>query len=121
MTTVRAILIPADSAEPISEVQLVVKPGSDTLDSLQRLVGGLIAVVRYPDRDDVTTYVNDEGKFDPEAHPSNRRATRLLESVLWAEDWIAGALVIAGFDPSTGETIDLPADLTVETLNGVLV
>jgi hypothetical protein len=121
MTTVRAILIPADSAEPISEVALVFEPGGDTLDSLQRLVGGLIAAVRYPGRDDVTTYVNDEGKFDEKAHPPNRRATRLLEPVLWETDWIAGALVVAGFDPNTGETIDLPADLTVETLNSVLV
>lgn len=108
--TMRGILIPADDALDVRSVELDSIDGS-TLASLQRLVGGLIEALPYPDdRAGLTAYVNEEGKILN--LPWNARATILMRPVLFTRDYIAGDLVITGFDPREGETIDLPAGIT---------
>lgn len=82
------------------------------LPSLQALVGGDIEAVPYPGRDDMTCYINEQGKFLPLQR--NERATELLQAgdqpTIQPEDWIAGPLIIGGFDPQTGEDQDIPDD-----------
>lgn len=109
LEVLRGILIPSNPDEPIRNVKIAKRAGS-ALAALQQLVGGLIDALPYPERDDVAAYVNDEGKL--EALDPNRRATLLMQLMLFPRDWIAGNLVLAGFDPEKGETIDLPADVT---------
>jgi hypothetical protein len=79
------------------------------LEDLQKLVGGYVESVPYPERTDVVCFLNEDGKSM--SLPRNERATRLLNPVLRPGDWIAGNLVVCGFDPSTGENRDLPADV----------
>jgi uncharacterized protein DUF3846 len=106
----RAVLIPVEG-EP-REVE------QNGLEDLQKLVGGWIEVLPFPGREDLTVYVNEEGKFgcDP-----NRTATRLLGSVLFRGDWIAGPCVICGFDPDRGRNLAAPAEvLEIARLEGAL-
>jgi len=119
MQTVRAIVIPANAEEPIHEIGLTGNPSDGYLDALQALVGGLIEAVPWSGApDDVTLYVNEEGKFDQDANPRNDRATRMLRpgTGLFLGDWIAGALVIAGLDRRTGETVSLSDDVDVSVV-----
>ena len=63
--------------------------------------------VRGGDR--ATAYVNEEGKFDPDCKP-NMRATDFMVpgAHLMPGDYIAGAMVLCGFDWRTGEHAELP-------------
>jgi len=106
-----ALVIPVDPEEPIHRVEVV----GDTLTRLQELVSdpdgpkGYIEAVPYPpgpDADALTTYVNEEGKLN--GMPRNERATALMKPGLFPNDWIAGPLVICGFNPETGESTDIP-------------
>jgi hypothetical protein len=82
---------------------------------LQAAVGGMIEALPLPYRegDKATCYVHDEGKYacvDDEGNVEvNHRGTALMKPGigLFAGDFIAGPMVIAGFDPRTGEHIDL--------------
>jgi hypothetical protein len=87
--------------------------GGSALKPLQDAVGGYIEALPVPDgdggqREDATAYVNEEGKFTAEI---NRRATLFMFPLLAAGDYIAGPLVVCGFDPRTGDHRQLPADL----------
>ncbi len=95
----KAILIPVEG-EP-REVE------QNGLEDLQQLVEGLIDAVDFPDRPDLTVYINDEGKHVLER---NRTATGLLREGLFSGDWIAGPCALAGFDPSRRETLPVPED-----------
>lgn len=79
-----------------------------TLKELQDAVGGLIQPIdlRTPG---ISAYVNDEGKF---SEMPNKRATIIAHrcQALFPGDWIAGTMIIAGFDPASGETTDLPQE-----------
>jgi hypothetical protein len=67
----------------------------------------------YKEGDKATCYVNEEGKYtclDDDGNVEvNHRATALMKPGvrLFPGDFIAGPMVIAGFDPRTGEHIDL--------------
>ena len=67
-----------------------------------------------PYLDPITGYINEEGKYlciDEDGNVEvNQRATKLMlpGTGLHDGDFIAGPFVIAGFDPNTGEHIDLP-------------
>jgi hypothetical protein len=105
--SVEALVIPVDG--PIQRVEL-----DGSLEQLQTLVGGFIEALPLPEficpDDDVTAYVNDEGKFSANCG-INMRATNFLVpgiGLFWG-DYIAGPMVVSGFDPRTGEHKPLPA------------
>lgn len=96
------LLIPTDGpARPIAI------PSKDALAVLQEALGGYIEALPFPGRDDVTAYINEEGKLLEPVEP-NPHATALLCAALFAGDYIAGPCVIVGFDPHSGENTDLP-------------
>jgi hypothetical protein len=121
----RALVIPADESQPIREVQLE-KRGDSCLASLQKLVGGNIEAIAWPEafepkgKIQIAPYVNEEGKYTPGCEP-NMRATILMRPVLQRGDWIAGDLVLAGIDYSTGETAALPEGFEVMAGGGMVV
>lgn len=84
-----------------------------TLEDLQEIVGGYIEFLRFPGRNDVACFVNEDGKLI--GLPENRRATEIL-SPLYPGDFIAGPLVICGFDPESGENRELPADVLTDLM-----
>jgi hypothetical protein len=96
----RAYLISSDETVAVREVD----PQDDR--ALAALVGGDLQGSDYPGRADVYCYLNEEGKIH--GLPVNRRATRLLAGALAADDWIAGNLVICGFDTATGANLPCP-------------
>lgn len=106
-----ALLIPVEG--PLQTIELV--PDSNaSLDQLQTLVGGNIEAVPLPeflgtDGYHATAYVNEEGKYDPDCGPNMRATDFFAPGVgLFAGDYIAGPLLLCGFDPETGEHAELP-------------
>lgn len=102
------IVIPEEASARLEALE----EGGDSLDFLQRLVGGLIEALPYPGRDDMTAYVNEEGKF---TRLTNVRATRLMAPVLFDGDSINGPLVVCGFD-LVGGNLPIPNDVRDELL-----
>lgn len=104
-----AVVVPVDG--PIQTLDV---PDSNALSVLQGAVGGNIEALPFL-RDDVTCYINEDGKYvcrdEDDRIAVNRRATLLLKSLLFPGDFIAGPLVIVGFNPSTGEHTELPGEL----------
>lgn len=84
----------------------------NNLSDLQSRVGGYVQMIPYPPRDDVTIYVNEEGKLTGMIR--NPVATDWLKPYLFEGDYIAGPAIVVGFNPATGEDRDLPADFTIE-------
>jgi hypothetical protein len=107
----RAVVIPVEG--PV--VPLDLPDEGSALGVLQTAVGGMIEALPFPYRegDKATCYVHDEGKYaclDDEGNVEvNLRATALMKPGigLFPGDFISSPMVIAGFDPSTGEHIDL--------------
>lgn len=105
----RALVIPVEG--PVVEADL--RDGDDSLTILQKLVGGYIEAIALPEflapDGRATAYINEEGKFI-EGMGINRRATDLLVPGvgLFFNDYIAGPLVVCGFDPRTGRNLDVP-------------
>lgn len=85
----------------------------NNLDGLQEQVDGMIQAIPFPDRDDVTCYINEEGKF---LCPENSAATKMLKSILFPNDYICGNLLILGFNINNGENFDCPEDLISEII-----
>jgi hypothetical protein len=109
----RALVIPADSTRPIHEVEVECRGQDSGLAGLQALVGGYVEALPFPGgRTDVVVYINEQGKFTPSCEP-NARATAFMAGYLFADDYIAGDLVLIGLDLRDGETVDLPADVRV--------
>jgi hypothetical protein len=103
-----AILIPIEG--PIVEVEL-----DETLEQLQELVGGVVQALPLPVAFDVqeqaTAYVHDEGRLI--GLPVNWRATDFLVpgiGLFWG-DYVAGPMLLCGFDPRTGRHAALPEPL----------
>ena len=107
MSPVRALLIPVEGA-----VQAVVLDG--TLAQLQALVGGHIEALPVPSfvggSDRATAYVNEDGKY-VESCPPNMRATDFMVPGvgLFFGDYVAGPMLVCGFNPRTGEHAEIPA------------
>jgi hypothetical protein len=84
----------------------------DSLSQRQAEVGGWIEAVKIPsfipDADRATCYVNEEGKLD--GLPVNHRATDFMVPGigLWWGDYIAGPMVVCGFDYETGTNAPIP-------------
>ena len=109
MPAVSAVLIPADPGEPVRRVTV------DGLAELQAAVGGDIEAVDTAILGDrLTSYINADGKFN--GCQPNPRATELLGPGLFAGDFIAGPLLVCGFDPDEGENRDCPAGFEAEFL-----
>lgn len=109
---IRALVIPVKGETYQIELDFyVTEEGRDAsaLETLQAAVGGNIEAIEVAPL--VTAYVNEEGKYacldengDVEV---NRRATIAMRSRLFEGDFIAGPMVVAGFNPMTGEHRDL--------------
>ena len=102
-----ALVIPV-----VGPVQPITLEG-DTLEQLQGIVGGLIQALPVPDficpDGRATVYVNEEGKFDPDCRPNMRATDFLVPGVgLFWGDYVAGTMIVAGFDPRTGNHAPLP-------------
>lgn len=100
----RALLIPERG--PIREVEL-----DGSLEQLQSLVGGCIEAVPLPPfipkADEATAYIHEDGKY--ECGPNLRATDYFVPGVgLFWDDYIAGPLLLCGFDPRTGEHAELP-------------
>lgn len=110
-----AIVIPVTGDYYAIEVG---RSGGGDLDVLQEAVGGLIQAVPLPgfikDADKATVYVNEDGKFtlvDEDGRPIiNKRATDFMVPGvgLFFGDFIAGPMVLCGFNPRTGAHAELP-------------
>jgi hypothetical protein len=105
-----ALVIPVDG--PVYEIE-VGAPNAGDLETLQAAVGGYIEALPVPEfvpgADRATCYVNEEGKFDPDCRPNMRATDFMVPGIgLMPGDWIAGPLVVAGFDPRRGEHAELP-------------
>jgi hypothetical protein len=109
MAAVSAVLIPANPEQPVQRISV------DGLDDLQAAVGGSIEAVDTAVLGErLTTYINADGKYNGcEANP---RATTLLGPGLFAGDFIAGPLLVCGFDPALGENRDCPTGFESEFL-----
>ena len=104
----KGLVIPVDLDRPVREFDLaeLAEEHGTRLKALQHLVGGFIEPVPLAGHDDTTTYVNEEGKFEAEMNP---RATLLMTRVvptLFQGDFIAGPLVLIGFNPARGDDLD---------------
>jgi hypothetical protein len=104
-----ALVIPVEG--PLVEVELDPGEGASTLAQLQGLVGGMIEALPLPGfirgAAAATAYIDEEGKFTQEP---NMRATDFMVpgvGLFWG-DYIAGPMVLCGFDPSTGRHAELP-------------
>jgi hypothetical protein len=108
--TYRALLIPLEG--PITELHIPTDDDGASLAALQAAVGGWIEAVSLPpfvtDADRATAYVNEEGKL--EGLPPNYLATDVMVpgvGLMWG-DYIAGPMVVCGFDMHTGDNADIP-------------
>lgn len=75
---------------------------SNSLESLQKIVGGFIEIIALTDDEDVDIVINEEGKLN--GLPLNRFITHKGQII----DTLMGDIVIVGADPKTGKTIDIP-------------
>lgn len=102
----KAIVIPVEGPIELREID-------DTLDSLQGIVGGFIQAIPLPaflePSGRATAYLNEEGKLLPDCAPNMRATDLLVPGVgLFFGDYIAGTLIVCGFNPATGENEDVP-------------
>lgn len=110
------IVIPAD---PTREVDFDVHaPAGPKLDWLQSLVGGMIESIPLKpallggigpsftrDAERTALYIHEEGKFLPDCEPNMRATDFMVPGVgIFFGDYVAGDLVITGFNPDTGDT-----------------
>lgn len=103
---IRALLIPVDDVPQPFEY--------GSLADLQRAIGGYVDAASWVfDDPEMTVYVHDEGKF---ACAPNRAIRATHDGTRWDGspihagdllDILFGPIVVAGFDPATGEDADL--------------
>jgi hypothetical protein len=107
---VKAVLIPVH--DPIREMDL---PTGDQrhLKALQNLVGGHIEAIGVPVQftreAHATCYIHEEGKYVYRGEVNYRATDFLCPGIgLFMGDYIAGPMVVCGFDPTTGANTDIP-------------
>jgi len=110
-TPLRVLLIPLNGPLEFHELN----SERSGLETLQKLVGGYVEAISLPpfikDGGKATAYIHEEGKYEyPGQDGVNWRATDYMVPGigLFHGDWIAGPMILAGFDPSTGEHAELP-------------
>jgi hypothetical protein len=111
----RVIVIPDHGGIEVYEVQL--PRGDGGFGGLWQLMEGEPEEVAFPGRRDVIAFRREDGMRSD--LPRNNRATRLLQTTLQVGEWIAGDLVLCGQDPATEQIIDLPAEMTADTITVV--
>ena len=101
----RGILIPASPDATPQEVHV------EGYEEIKAAIGGgwLQALMPFP-RSDLTCYIDEEGKL--KELPLNPVATMMTEAALMDGDCIAGDMLLIGFDPDTGDEIDLPEEFS---------
>lgn len=112
----RALLIPANPATAIGEVDVDASSDATMLAGLQALVGGWVQMVAHPFRDDVIAWVNEEGRLV--GLPANIRATAAVSPGLRRpiSHFLVGDCVLTGYDQARGATWPLPDDVTARHL-----
>lgn len=108
MASYRALLIPVEG--PVQELELSNEDG-EGLKQLQELVGGYIEAVDPPEElqlGTTTCYINEEGKLEGLA-PNMRATDFMVPGVgLWWGDYVAGPMIVCGFNPYTGYNRSIP-------------
>lgn len=115
MSTLPAILIPP-SGDPVT-IQLPSEPNA-CAEAISERVGGYLETVPNP-LPGVAAYINDEGKYCGEGGLpllGNPIATQLASEYLRPGDYIAGPMVLTGFNPRTGEEVGLPTNITPQAV-----
>lgn len=128
--TLRSVVIPMDG-EPF-EKTLEADANGSMLKALQREVEGLIAPCGYPFPYEIALYVNDEGLYGCMPNRAVYATAEMAEAGCLSEidgsplsegdlaTVIFGQAVAVGFDPETGEDVDLTdeqADLVKRTFS----
>lgn len=112
----KALLIPVEGS--LEEIELTVGDTDASLAQLQDLVGGgfveAIPLPGFLDRSGRSAgYINEDGKYREDLKPNMRATDLLVPGIgLFYGDYIAGPLLLCGFDPATGEHAELPANVT---------
>lgn len=96
---------------PVGPIETIVLDG--TLKQLQDTVGGYIEAVPLPSfipgAEKATAYLHGEGKFNPSCEPNMRATDFMVPGIgLLPGDYIAGTMLVCGFDITTGEHADVP-------------
>lgn len=105
----RGLVIP-DDGSPVWEIQ--VGSSGKGLNALQEAVAGWIEAIGVPEFIDpngrTTCYLNEEGKYMDHCKPNMRATDFLVPGVglRWG-DYIAGNMIVIGFNPRTGENEDI--------------
>ena len=110
----KALVIPVEG--PLEEMDLP-DGVKEQLTKLQEIVGGYIESVPIPafiaDANQATAIVNEEGKYM--GLKPNMRATDFMvpgRGIGWG-DYIAGSMVLLGFDPRDGLHKDVPGGVVI--------
>lgn len=112
--TVRGLTIAQLSSDGLTVVMPVSAKQGETLPMLQEAVGGYVDCfdIAHPETGDVATvWFHDEGKIN--GLSNNLMAEFIAVLGGWTGpsdfgDWIAGPVVLTGFDAESGETTSLP-------------
>lgn len=104
-----ALVIPVEG--PITEIELGRTSGD--LAVLQEAVGGDIEAIPLPafinGAQSATAYINTDGKYTEDCKPNMRATDFFVPGIgLFPNDYIAGACVLAGFNPRNGSHAELP-------------
>ena len=94
---IKGLLIKPDETPSLIEFE-------ESLENLQRYVGGNIEIIQPFEDDDVDVIINEEGKLN--GLPLNR----LLTSKGNIIDALMGDILIVGANNETGETISIPEE-----------
>ncbi|MCI7222575.1 MAG: DUF3846 domain-containing protein [Erysipelotrichaceae bacterium] len=94
---IKGLLIKPDETPSLIEFE-------ESLENLQRYVGGNIEIIQPFEDDDVDVIINEEGKLN--GLPLNR----LLTSKGNIIDALMGDILIVGANNETGETISIPKE-----------
>lgn len=103
-THVKGLLIPVEGDISVIEI-----PKENSLEALQKHVGGLIELLRLPHNTDC--YINEEGKLiGLPPNPVALGVFNFLGGQLFEGDYISGPMVMIGHD-GNGNVADLASDL----------
>jgi hypothetical protein len=115
------VVIPVDPAEPIARHTINREGQTEGLRQLQSLVKtspdgrGYLEALPFPNTGKLTCLINEEGKYECLYEDGrvevNARATLLMAPVLWARDFIAGPMIVSGFNARNGESLSVDTDL----------
>lgn len=103
----KAMLMPVDG-----KPELVDLDDSSQLAELQKFVGGYIEALTFRVQGrEAVGWLNEEGKIQEPPLPYNQRATILARTyeAIMDGDYVAGPLIVTGFNPNNGENEDVPA------------